>query len=313
MQLTCGNKECLYYIILTVIAIIATVLTIDLLGYFLYSYLYVEKYYAVDLKDWRDRELEKYTHIAPGQPGSAWSEIKSPVQEKIKFVTGNREWMWGLNDKKEIYTCKKPCNGETNDHIWRKIPGKLSHVSVGNDYIFGADGYSYFMDKPNGSGKLVKGQVKYKGYIANSGWIWGLYKGAPFKCAKENMCTGLKKDKWIKSKGLRGAIELAPGTEYIWSIDKSGKLFRNKANGDGNWESVKTPTKEGILTISAGNDDSLYAVTKKNQLFKCSKTCNNGSKWRFIEDTPPLKQINISDNIIGLDTQGKLWISSLKK
>ena len=311
MEINCNLSHCTYYSILTVLSIIIFVIVLDVTLYTLYSYYYVDKYYSEDLKDWRDNQLKKFTHIMPGDPGSSWSEFHPPVDQIVNYIDSNNDWIWGLT-KKNTYVCKKPCNGKTDDHIWRKLQNKinLSQISVGNNYAWGSDGHAYFSNKPDGTGKIVKNRNKFRSLsIGHTGWIWAIYKDTPFKCSQQNMCTGLKKDKWLKMRGVR-SVNLTVGNNYVWCLDNSGKLFQNNSDGSGKWTIINTDEKQGpLISISAGKDDILYAVNKNNKLFKCL----NGFKWTEIEDSPDFKHIKVTNTIIGIDVNNKLWIAPLEK
>ena len=315
METTCNLSKCAFYSILTAIGIIVLVILVDVILYSLYSYYYVNKYYADDLKELMKKQLKKHTHIAPGQPGSSWSEFHPPVDQTLNYIDGNDEWLWGLT-KKNTYVCRKPCNGKTDDHIWRNLNNKvkLSEISVGNNYVWGASNRAYYTDKPDGTGKLVKSKNKFRSVsIGHSGWTWAIGKNSPYKCAQKNMCTGLKKDKWIKSKRI-SSFKISVGNNYVWSIDKSGNLFKSKADGSDEWKTINTDNKPGtLISIAAGKDDTLYAVNVNNKLFKGSLLNDDLLKWTEIEDSPEFKSIKVSNAILGIDTDNKLWIAPLEK
>lgn len=309
MEIICNLSQCTYYSILTVLSIIIFIFLLDLTLYTLYSYYYVDKYYSDDLKAWRNKALKQYTHIMPGDPGSPWSEFHPPAYQYLKYIDSNNDWIWGLT-RKNTYVCKKPCNGKTNDHIWRRLPYKarLSEISVGDNYVWGSDGHSYFSDKTNGTGNLIKNRSRfYSLSIGHTGWIWAIYKGTPWQCLQQNMCTGKRSEKWRTLRGVR-AVKLTVGTNYMWCIDNRNNLIRRNSDGSGGWRFLSSPGGR-LISISADKYDNLYAVNANNSLFKL----NNHNKWISISASPKFKDIKVSNTIIGIDVNNKLWTAPLEQ
>jgi hypothetical protein len=164
MDLNCGASQCIYYILLTVVGVIVAILILDVLLYFSYSYFIVRRYYSTDLALWKKKQLSKFG-AGGGYIGQKWEEVYPPDEKmQMSSFTANTDSLFGL-DAGEVYTCKKPCNGTSDDTFWSKVsaPSKINKLAASDDslWVITADGTLMFkhvyreMDK-------VKVKVKVK-------------------------------------------------------------------------------------------------------------------------------------------------------
>ena len=97
-----------------------------------------------------------------------WKQING----KLKQISAvGKDWLWGVNNSNQIFTCKKPCN----DSSWINIPGRLSQLEGGESEVWGvnaADNIFKMNVDHSSDWKQVPG--KLTNISQGGGWVWGV-------------------------------------------------------------------------------------------------------------------------------------------
>ncbi len=312
MLLNCNLSQCLTHCALTAIAVIVFTIVLDIILYFAYAYFTVRRYYSSDLKSQRDTELAKYGYTVRSNTGSIgtktfqWKEVFPPADNNadnipLKTVTVNDKWIWGTTERGEIYMCKKPCDGTSEDTFWYKIPGQLRQLSANNNIIWGVNNKNkvFLMNNPSRSGKWKLSPARLKHVsVGQNGTVWGtntndkIYEcKTPYSCSK-----GVAKN--ISS------VQVVVGSSFVWSLDSKGNISQKSTSQDA-WTDVKAPAR--VIQIAVGKSDRLFALSEDFALYELVN-----SKWSTVEDAPTLRFIStMSDStneIYGISDDNKLWL-----
>jgi hypothetical protein len=181
MELLCDLPHCIKHCAITFIAVIVVTLLLDMALYFAYSYFTVRRYYSSDITQWRNRSLARYGYYAPGTTGSDWTEIYPPVDDDskdavLKSISVNDNWVWATAANDDVFVCRKPCDGSTQDAYWHLAPGKVRQVSANNKTVWGVDAndvvYRMNTTKDTGTWEKTPAKLRYVG-IGATGWVWG--------------------------------------------------------------------------------------------------------------------------------------------
>jgi hypothetical protein len=302
MDSNCGLNKCLFNCFLTVIITIAAIGILDLVLYLGYAYFNVQKYYAKDLKRWRNKELSKYGDT----PG--WEEIAPPSESiKARQITGNNNNIWTVATDGNLYTCKKPCDGTDEDTLWRKYDGNLAQLSATNSGIWG-------VSRDNNTYSNTTGPWENKGSwthqagvgLANiamgpKGWVWGVNQsGAVFRCTSQWQCSRdwqslpittvqsviagyrgkgrRRKAVWRSVSSVKPVKQVSVGNTWVWALTQDGSIYKGRANGNRisgqQWNIINVP--EPIRLIAVGLFDNLYAVGRSNKLYKGINSTSRG-------------------------------------
>ena len=308
MQPTCGYSQCIFNCVLTSLATIGVILFLDILIYFAYSYLYVEKYYSQDLVVWKDRALEDYGIIVPpGTTGSDWTEIFPPVDQTIVNFVSSDDWMWASSNN-GTYVCKQPCDGLTNDSIWRKLNIALDNVSSSPaSGVFGisADGKVYQIDKTDGTGAIeqpIDGLSMKQINVGNTNNLWGIDNNYYPRICTSN-CSDAEEWKIIDG----SLMHITTGNKWTWGITKiGGVLVKRQSDGSGAWSTIKSVP---LISISADKDDNLYVITKDRNILRY-----NALGFSPIVGAPKLDIIMASSKLYGIAKEvsgNRLWTAPL--
>jgi hypothetical protein len=302
MEIECGVTSCIPYILINASLVIVGTILLDIILYFLYGYLYVEKYYSYDLIQQRDKQLAKYDYYPPGSLGSNWSEMFPPVSQTLKSIANNDVWVWGTNTKNQAYVCKYPCEGEDPDSMWRSIPKlNLKKIVLTNKGVWAINQKDEIIesDKLDGRGKW-KGRGK--GFldlsVSKNNRIWAINK------AREP--TYLDK-KWVKKGGPK-ALQILAGQNRVYIVDVNGIIYTSDSNGSTRdrtwtWTKINAPVKVKTIRFQKEEKD-LYIISDDYRLYSCTNNCTN---WSLIKDAPRLTDLNVSQSLMGISTNGKLW------
>ena len=76
--------------------------------------------------------------------GQGWSQIP----EGLVSLSGNLNYIWGVNSDDQIFKCQRPCTGS-----WTRIPGALVQVDVDDQFMWGVNSGDQIFHRPvDGSG-----------------------------------------------------------------------------------------------------------------------------------------------------------------
>ena len=187
----------------------------------------------------------------------------------LSHVSGSLTYIWGVNSRRDTFTCHRPCNGSN----WQYIPGSaLVQVDVDDADVWGVDGSDHIFTRPidaSGSWQQVPGQLIHVSASGN-GYIWGVNRcNEIFKCKKP--CTG----SWIIVDGSLKQID--GGQNAVYGVNGADEIYTRPVDGSGSWRRIP-----GLLKhISASGTLDVYGVNSEDIISHCRKPCTNGN-WQQI-------------------------------
>jgi hypothetical protein len=314
MDFNCGTSQCIYYIMLTVIGVITATIVLDILLYFGYSYFTVRRYYSNDIAQWRQRELAKYGS-GGGYIGKNWEEVYAPDEKmKMTYLTSNRDSIFGI-ESGEIYTCKKPCDGTSDDTFWTKVatPSKVKQIAASDTELWALSTDGSRMVKSAGSSKWTSKSGTAFTNISTNG-TWGVKDSEPYKC------IDLKDDCTKYSIPTVSVQQVASGKFTNWTVTTGGELYMSsssssssnananaKANTKANkWTLVKTPAKVKVKYVAIGLEDEVYIVTDED-LYTSDDGTVETPTWIKIPSAPKFISLAVNKDVYGIDINGKMW------
>ena len=114
--------------------------------------------------------------------GGGWARINGSLKQ---ISAAGKDWIWGVNNNNQIYTCNKPCK----DSNWINIPGSLSQVEGGETEVWGVNSanniYKMNIDHSN-SWTQIPGQLS--NISQGGGWVWGIKDNKVYRCKQP--CSG---------------------------------------------------------------------------------------------------------------------------
>ena len=214
-----------------------------------------------------------------------WKQING----KLKQISAvGKDWLWGVNNSNQIFTCKKPCN----DSSWINIPGYLSQVEGGESEVWGvnaADNIFKMNVDHSSDWKQVTG--KLTNISQGGGWVWGVNSSNNvYRCKQP--CDG----NWILDSSSDttppGIKNLLKPNEYLTSnkyLVSNNKAFFLIMQSDGNM----------VVYKGSGPSDNKGALWN-------SKTGGNTPPPTSV--TPSMVQLSCSNtHVYGLDTNKNAW------
>jgi hypothetical protein len=294
MDLNCGTSQCLYYIFLTIIGVIGAAVLLDILLYFSYSYFVVRRYYSSDLEQWKKRELSKYG-AGGGYIGQKWEEVFAPEGMKMTSFAANTDSIFGI-EKGEVYTCKKPCNGTSDDTFWTKVsaPSKIDKIFASDNGLWAISADGTPLSKNNGKWNT---NVPFKGKFTNisADGKWGVKDSNPYKC-DDMVCTLAE----IPTVTVKQVIN---GQFATWAVTNGGEIY-GTGKDNVKWILISTPAP--VKHVAVGSADELYIVTEEN-LYVSDDATLTEPKWVKIPDAPKFVSLIVNKDIYGIDVNGNIW------
>jgi hypothetical protein len=284
---------------LTVLSVITATIVLDLLLYFGYSYFTVRRYYSNDIAQWRQRELAKYGS-GGGYIGKNWEEVYAPDEKmKMTYLTSNKDSIFGI-EKGDIYTCKKPCDGTSDDTFWTKVDtsSKVKQIAASNTELWAISTDGSRMVKPASSSKWTSKSGTAFTNISNDGTL-GVKASEAYKCTNDE-CTKYQ----IPTVSVE---QVASGKSANWLVTKGGELYMSLKDKL-KWTVVKTPANVKVKYVAIGLDDEVYLVTDQD-LYISSDGKVDTPTWVKIPGAPKFISLSVNKEVHGIDINGKMWKS----
>ena len=222
--------------------------------------------------------------------GQGWTQIP----QGLSYVSGNLNYIWGVNKNSEIFMCKRPCTG-----AWKKMDGHLVQLDVDDAEVWGVNKQQIIFVRPvDGSGKWkqIKGKLVHVS-ASGSGYVWGTTRrNHIMKCKKP--CTG----HWMKVDG--GLTQIDAGQREVCGVNRNSQLFCRPVDGSGRWRYIS----RGFKHVTASAPYEIFAVSKKDEIFRCRKPCIG--QWIQVghDKITRLKQCDATANaLFGVDAGESIW------
>ena len=212
-----------------------------------------------------------------------WKQING----KLKQISAvGKDWLWGVNNSNQIFTCKKPCN----DSSWINIPGYLSQVEGGESEVWGvnaADNIFKMNVDHSSDWKQVTG--KLTNISQGGGWVWGVNSSNNvYRCKQP--CDG----NWILDSSSDttppGIKNLLKPNEYLTSnkyLVSNNKAFFLIMQSDGNMVVYKgsgpSDNKGALWSSGTSGKGESFAIMQSDGNFVVYKgsgpSDNKGFTW----------------------------------
>ena len=212
-----------------------------------------------------------------------WKQING----KLKQISAvGKDWLWGVNNSNQIFTCKKPCN----DSSWINIPGYLSQVEGGESEVWGvnaADNIFKMNVDHSSDWKQVTG--KLTNISQGGGWVWGVNSSNNvYRCKQP--CDG----NWILDSSSDttppGVKNLLKPNEYLTSnkyLVSNNKAFFLIMQSDGNLVVYKgsgpSDNKGALWSSGTSGKGESFAIMQSDGNFVVYKgsgpSDNKGFTW----------------------------------
>ena len=221
-------------------------------------------------------------------------ETWNKIPGGLIHVSGNLNYIWGVNKAGSIYLTQRPCSGH-----WKQIGGRLIQLDVDDYSVWGINsGHSIYVRPVDGSGgwKCIGGKLMHIS-ASGSGYVWGVNSAHQiFKCKKP--CNG----HWIRVNGLLKQID--GGEREVCGVNRGGHVYCRPVDGSGRWRGISG----GFKYVTASSPYDLYGISTKNELFRCKKPCIG--QWIRV-GTDKINNLNQCDGspnaLFGIDASHSIW------
>ena len=187
--------------------------------------------------------------------GRSWTEIPRGLVQ----VSGNLNYIWGIDQTMDIFLCARPCTG-----TWKKIDGKLVQLDVDDHQVWGVNkDHNIFVRPVDGTGswKHINGKL-IDVSASGSGYVWGVNSAhAIYKCKKP--CTG----SWQRVGG--SLVQIDGGEREACGVNRHQNMYCIAVDGSGAWRNVPGKFKH----VTASGPDDIFAISANNELQRCKKPC----------------------------------------
>ena len=188
----------------------------------------------------------------------------------------------------------------TYSHLWEQIPGKLKHVCISKNFIWGVNVHDDIYMRPypistSSPWKCMGGKLRQ--VDCNNYEVWGVNSGDNIYSRRVDGSGG-----WVQISGLLKHVT-ASGNGWIWGTNKHDHIYRRMQQRKGAWIQV-----DGLLRQVEGGDQYLYGVNGAQDVY--TRPVDGSSGWRHVPGKK-LKYITAGgfNEIFGIDSNNHLWRS----
>ena len=229
-----------------------------------------------------------YANKVSGYQG--WTQIPRGLVQ----VSGNLNYIWGLDKENKIYLCPRPCTG-----AWKEIDGLLVQLDVDDEFVWGVNKNDDIFVQPvdgSGSWKHIPGKLIHVSASGN-GYVWGTNRANNiFKCKKP--CNG----GWQR---VAGGLKMIDGGEReVCGVNAGKSLFCRPVDGSGEWRLVSS----GFQHVTTSGPYDIFGINTKNEIFRCRKPCIG--QWIQVghDKINGLTKCDATANaLFGIDSGESIW------
>jgi hypothetical protein len=222
----------------------------------------------------------------PAKPVRTWKQIPG----KLKSVSGDNGWTWGVNASNDIYKCRSPCDGK-----WEHVPGKLKQIDVGGAQVWGVSPIDQiFWRSKAGEGQWhnVGGKLKHVS-VGPTNRVWGVNTRDDIFMCKSVPCRG----DWHQVPGKLKQVDVT-ATE-VWGVNANNDIYKRPAGPLGSWKQVP-----GKLKYVSATDKRVVGVNSDDNIYTCKQPCNGN--WKQLKGN--LKQVEVGANtLIGVNREDNIY------
>lgn len=274
------------------------------------------------LKQYNSMQME-YNQMLQSTVQSQSKEGSPQWKQAIKtsdvmFLSTIGDWFWGTKSSGDVFSCKKPCDGDL-------LPASKQAYTISTDgtdvYIAGRDNtlakrpadpnapgdwtaiptpsvFAYIVSTPDTPG------------AAFSNKLWGVdMSNKLYVCDKP--CK--EADDWseVKTTNVPRITWISVDNDYIWAVssdggpDSVGTVYKQKLScgitGADKWQKVADNGDGTSFTnVDASNLKYVTATSNLGFVYQCEKPCDDG-KWKKIDSKPDDKAVLVATGIPGND------------
>ena len=187
----------------------------------------------------------------------------------MRQVSANRNYLWGIDSKKNIYMCPRPCAGN-----WQYQSIQLKKLDVDESEVWGVDlsgkiykrsvdGTSSWQNvpPPSGAGAFVFVSATGDGYILGVDDNSDIYK-CKKPCSRD----------W---KTVDGSMTSISGSRrYAYGLNSAKQVSIRPVDGSGSWKMISSTPP--ITDITAAGVDNIYGVSDTKDVYRCDQPCQQG-------------------------------------
>ena len=219
------------------------------------------------------------------RPVKTWKKIPG----KLKIVSSDNQWTWGVNSSNDIYKCRSPCDGK-----WEHVPGKLKQIDVGGSQVWGTNANDdIFWRTKTGAGQWhnIKGKLKHVSVGPNNR-VWGVNGNNDIFMCKSIPCKG----DWQQVPGKLKQIDV--NSSEVWGVNANDDIFKRGILGG--WKQVP-----GKLKYVSATNKRVVGVNSSDAIFSCKQPCNGN--WKKLEGS--LKQIEVGAGaLVGVNSADDIFL-----
>lgn len=274
------------------------------------------------LKQYNSMQLE-YNQLLQSTVQSQSKQGSPQWKQAIKtsdvmFLSTIGDWFWGTKSSGDVFSCKKPCDGDLT-------PASKQAYTVSTDgtdvYLAGRDNtlakrpadpnapgdwttiptpsvFAYIVSTPDTPG------------AAFSNKLWGVdMSNKLYVCDKP--CK--EADDWseVKTTNVPRITWISVDNDYIWAVSSDGgpgsvgTVYKQKLScgitGADKWQKVADNGEGTSFTnVDASNLKYVTATSNLGFVYQCEKPCDDG-KWKKIDSKPDDKAVLFATGIPGND------------
>ena len=223
--------------------------------------------------------------------------------KKLRLVSTNSRYVWGLTEKNEVFSCEIPCKD------WKEIGYyEMEQLDIDEENAWAVSSLGFVYKHPvDGSGDwdLVAYITSDPGIIrhvsaSGNGWLWAINENKDiYKCKKP--CEGLWRQVPGKLKQLDG------GQSSVYGVADDRTIWQRPIDGTGEWREVDGELDS--ITVSP-TSDHIFGIAASGSVWHCTEPCY-GSWTRM---AGKLNQCDVTGNhLFGVthgnndDVQYYLW------
>uniref|UniRef100_A0A6C0C441 Uncharacterized protein n=1 Tax=viral metagenome TaxID=1070528 RepID=A0A6C0C441_9ZZZZ len=162
----------------------------------------------------------------PGEPnangGKEWRGIPGAL---TNISASNKEWVYGVNNKGNIYQCKKPCKGG-----WQLVEGNLKQISGGQKYVYGVNRNDSIyrarlpiQNHTNPQWYNIPGRLKWVN-ASNEDYVYGTNENDNIYVCKKPCNGGWKQ--------IRGGLErIEADGNKVYGVNKNKNIYTKPMDG----------------------------------------------------------------------------------
>lgn len=274
------------------------------------------------LKQYNSMQME-YNQLLQSTVQSQSKEGSPQWKQAIKtsdvmFLSTIGDWFWGTKSSGDVFSCKKPCDGDL-------LPASKQAYTVSTDgtdvYIAGKDNtLAKRPADPNAPGdwSTIPTPTVFQFIVSTpdspsaafSNKLWGLDAANSKLYVCDKPCKDASDWTEVKTTNIPKISWISVDNDYIWALSSGagageGTVYKQElscgiASAD-KWQKVEDKADGSIFTsVEASNMKYVTATSNLGFVYQCEKPCDDGN-WKKIDSKPDDKGALLATGVPGND------------